>query len=116
MYAYHNSQEIKYRSPFGAVKTDTNVSLRLDVSDAAPDVSATVRLWYNDTERLVSMDRKTNGNGFVFNAEFSVPSEPCLVWYGFIINSGDETTWYANISRSGGIGRRQFDKLSNHGI
>ena len=104
MHAYHNSQDIKYRSPFGAVRTDSAVSLRLDVSDAAADVSATVRLWYNDTERLVVMNKESDGNEFVFRAEISVPSDSCLLWYSFIIDSNVETIWYANTSQLGGIG------------
>ena len=104
MHAYHNSQDIKYRSPFGAVRTDSAVSLRLDVSDTAADVSATVRLWYNDTERLVVMNKESDGNEFVFRAEISVPSDSCLLWYSFIIDSNGETIWYANTSQLGGIG------------
>lgn len=104
MHAYHNSQDVKYRSPFGAVKTAAAVALRLDVSEAAADVSAAVRLWRNNAEELVCMKRESCGGSYVFKAEISVPSEPCLLWYSFIIDSGGEKLWYANTSRLGGEG------------
>ena len=100
MEIYHNSRNLKYRSPFGAVCTNETVSLSLRAPIEA--VSAAVRLWSDDTETLIPMNRK----GDFFTADVKMPETPQLVWYYFIIeiSGGQKAYYFNNRERLGGEG------------
>lgn len=100
MVVYHNSQDAKYRFPFGAVKTNTRVILRISAAEAD---SVDLRLWTEkDKEKKVPMDRM----GEFFVCSIQVPEEPCLLWYFFMICKEGKTFYYGNAKdRLGGIGR-----------
>jgi 4-alpha-glucanotransferase len=53
MRAYHNTRNITYRKPFGAVCVGVDISLTLDIWDA-PDSECTLRIWIDGVgERLI---------------------------------------------------------------
>lgn len=101
----HNSQDIKFRSPFGAAATGSTVNLMLQAEDVSIS-SSYVRLWYEGKEHLVQMKiEPAEDNKFFCRARIILPDKPCLVWYSFLINCADKTYYYSNNpEQSGGIG------------
>ena len=95
----HDSQDLRYRSPFGAVCAGTEVTLNL----YAPGChGASVRLWREGVgETMVPMTQ----SAALFSAKIQVPKEPCLLWYFFVANYGDRIICYGNNPESlGGEG------------
>ncbi len=50
-----DSQDINFKTPFGAAKTGSFVSLMLRAEDIST-LSSFVRLWYDGKDHLVEMD------------------------------------------------------------
>ena len=97
MNIFFNSRDIKFKNPFGAVKTGESISFFV----AGEADSVTLRLWYDNAETLVPM-AKTEGG---FSAEFTMPETPQLVWYHFIIDTPyGRKYYYNNDEKFGGIG------------
>ncbi len=104
MNVFHNSQDVLYRSPFGAVPTESEVSLRLDIaSDVSPD-SVFLKVLSNDDCTLVPMQSRYLDNTHIYTATIKTPHTPCLLRYGFVINLNGQTYYYSNTSGKGGIG------------
>lgn len=83
----HDSQDLRFRKPFGAIAIEEKVVLKLKVTR---DVKAvTLRLWIDNATKLVPM--KKVSDFFVANLTFD---EPQLVWYFFIIESEEEKFFY----------------------
>lgn len=111
---YHDSHNLLFRSPFGAVETGTPITLRLKFTEAAKPDSVFVRLWHGDSESLVQMQpadvsqvaSAEIGGECLYEATFSAPDTPGLVWYSFGIHQGVRTLYYCNNpQRTGGAGR-----------
>ena len=105
MYIHHNSHLIHFRSPFGAVPTESKIKLSLEIDCQSEIYSALIRLW-NGSEQLIEMtESKTDGSKHIYSATVSAPEKPCLLWYYFIVNSSEGTFYYSNNERRlGGIG------------
>lgn len=96
MELYHNARKREYRSPYGAVKTGTVVSIALDMPEAYP---VYLRLW-TGTETLIPMKKGAAGR---FTAEVTAPETPGLVWYYFRVDTPAGTIFYGK--DTGGIGK-----------
>jgi 4-alpha-glucanotransferase len=108
MEAYHNSQDIQYRSPFGAAAVNSKIHLWLDVIDPVPGVNCFVQLWERSRGgRLVPMACDSWGKRARFTAELTMPSEGCLVWYSFVLETLDrQRSYYGNnLDGMGGVGQ-----------
>ena len=106
MKVYHNSQDIRFRSPFGAVKTGDIVTLRIDISGCDLPESVMVRVWTDDGEKLYPMTATKKIEVYSYSAKIEMPEVPCLLWYCFVINMSHNTYWYLNASDGlGGVGR-----------
>ena len=107
MQGFHNSHDIDYRRPFGAAKTSEKVFLRLDVHDPAQGLVCFVRLWHDEKgAQLVPMRCDSWADPAVFSAEITMPDEPCLIWYSFVLETFDIRTFYGNNDKTlGGTGR-----------
>ncbi len=95
----HDSQDIRFRSPSGAVTLGSKITLNL----FAPGCSgASIRLWQEEKgETMIPME----GRAALFSATFTVPNEPCVLWYFFVANYGDRMVCYGNNPESlGGEG------------
>ena len=95
----HNSQDIRYRLPSGAVECGRTVMLNL----YAPGChGAAVRLWQEGKgETMVPMEQ----SAALFRAKIKMPDEPCVLWYFFVANYGDKIICYGNNPESlGGEG------------
>ena len=108
--AEHDSHNIYYRCPLGAVEAGTKVKLSLLL--LMPDVRTKVlaRIWQERTgEKLVEMTRNKAGKAgekICFSATLDMPEQGCLIWYYFIISCPGENTFYCgnNQQRLGGQG------------
>ena len=100
MQILHNSQDIRYRNPFGAQKSGGKVTLAIHASEAD---QVMLRLWREGyKERLIEM----TGDSNLFTVQISLPANPCVLFYYFIIKTGDNIVYYGNNPEGlGGIGQ-----------
>ena len=112
MRAYHDSRDIRYRTPFGAIMPGESVTLLLDVSDA-PGATATLRTWTeNDGEALYPMDVAVDepAGELPDATRYTVslaPEHTGIFWYHFIITLADGRVvrYGARDGRFGGVGQ-----------
>lgn len=113
MNIYHNSRDPFFRSPFGAVETGTRITIRIKIQAGHIDL-AQLRLWYNETESLLDMER---GEGDIYSVSFNAPLSPMLMWYGFKISADGKTVYYANAEDGlGGVGQVAGELLKSYQI
>ena len=120
MIAFHNSHDLFYREPFGAVTCGQRITFRLRTfSEAAVD-DCVLRLWETDRERTIPLHQtieakrenppaalvtELSENEKLFEADYEVPNSPGLVWYYFVIRVGSQSYYYGNnLERLGGAG------------
>ena len=85
--AYHNSRELRFREPFGALPCGAEAVLRLFVwGPAAERAEATLRTWNGDERFYKGSPRREQGN-IVYEFRFRVPEKPCVLWYNFRVNA-----------------------------
>lgn len=105
MWAYHDSRDGRYRSPFGAVTVGSAVRLKIDVG-ADAGASVTLRTWVDgEGEGYIAMYGERFGDFFRFTGEIS-REVPALVWYQFVIKCSDGRVVHygAREGRTGGEG------------
>lgn len=93
MWLKHDSRDLFYRNPYGAVIAGTRVKLRLDVWDEVP-ASVVLIVWTEGrTERRISCTCKDAGDHKTYEASFSTkvlgPS-----WYVFEIANSEGVVFY----------------------
>lgn len=112
MKIFHNSHDIKYRSPFGAVRCGEKVTLSVSLSHEAKKVI--LRTWHNENEGLSEMTLCRSKDEFLYTKEIEMPQAPSLFWYYFIIYTYDNKTLYlSNNSKLGGVGAVTDYKTDN---
>lgn len=94
----HNSGQDFFRNPYGAVCENTAVRLRLAVKDAGLPRSVRVIYNYDDGEnRYLDMPYVFSVMGSsIYEAELTVPSRPCIVWYWFEVEADCGAICYGN--------------------
>ena len=98
MRAYHNSRELKFRDPFGAVAVGGAVSVSIDTWDGEAE-SCDLRLWVDKKgETLIPMEK----DGGRFTATFT-PDCPDIYWYSFVFHFSDGNFCYYG-PREGRVG------------
>ncbi|MHB8127001.1 MAG: bifunctional glycogen debranching protein GlgX/4-alpha-glucanotransferase [Desulfitobacteriaceae bacterium] len=108
-YAYHNSYDLFYRKPFGAVECGQKIVFRLNTCSELPIEACYLRLWEKDREKvipmtLISRTLEPQTSNFELR-DYEVPATPGLVWYYFIIQVGSQKFYYGNNEeRLGGEG------------
>ncbi|HWQ42896.1 MAG TPA: bifunctional glycogen debranching protein GlgX/4-alpha-glucanotransferase [Desulfosporosinus sp.] len=118
--AYHNSHDLFYREPFGAVRCGERITFRLRTFSAVPIDACILRLWESDREITISMLQASEScqipvqdsgpdpfkGAKLFEGEYEAPSSPGLIWYYFMIRVGNQTYYYGNnLKMLGGEGR-----------
>lgn len=108
MQARHNSRDLSYREPFGALELGQELRLSIDVWDA--DIAfCELRLWSDERgETLISMERDIErgpNDCSRFTVRFT-PNETGLIWYSFRITTSAGETWRYGTKegKSGGEG------------
>ena len=105
MRLYHDSRDPFYRWPFGAVSCGQRVRVRLRVeADQAPDL-VFVRTWNGAETRSAMRMLGAQEGGYLYEAEIETCDHPCLMWYRFGVQKGEETILYGNAADNlGGVG------------
>lgn len=106
MEAYHNSRDLKFRSPFGAVTAGTSIELKIDTWNGTLS-SAVLRVWTEGIgETRIDMEVSDRDGGQSAAASFT-PDEPSLCWYRFELTDTEGNTFFYGSSenKKGGIGR-----------
>ena len=112
MQIYHNSHDENFRKPFGAVKTESEITLGIKVTDATPD-KVLVRCWCKDHETVHEMALDEARHDNLYKVTLKMPSSPALLWYYFIIEVQGRTFYYSNNSHLGGIGETTESPTNN---
>ncbi|MDU2063985.1 MAG: 4-alpha-glucanotransferase [Sporomusaceae bacterium] len=89
----HDSQDLQYRSPFGAVAVMTRVCLRLETDQKALWQSVQLRLWQDGTGETI-LPLTLSDSGF-YEVSFTV-ERPGLIWYYFILEADNCRYYYGN--------------------
>lgn len=116
MQLFHNSHDSIYRTPFGAVPTESKIDLSIRVLSKSHPDSVKLRLWFGEEEKIIDMTlihegkrkslTKTQINidttaksdyiEMFYKATIKTPPYGELMWYYFIIESGGVKTYYTN--------------------
>ena len=87
---YHDSQDIRYRKPTGALKTGEKVSLCIKAKGRFECLSCKVHLWQTTKGgRLIPMEKTIEGDACLFRVSLTPSEEADLCWYYFILEDGD---------------------------
>ena len=115
----HNSRDLKYRSPFGAVKVGTGIELAIEFEDCMPEsVQLLVRKDEESRPQIINMHETMVSGACRYEASFDAPENGGLLWYYFAAEFCDDTeddnqrriAYYGNTpDMSGGEGRLYFD-------
>lgn len=102
----HNSRELLYRKPFGAVTCGTAVTLRLALTDFGIPSHIRVVYDFGDTNESVNMAYVFEISGtYVYEASIKMPREPGLMFYYFDIGTHGGRFFYGNNAQMlGGTG------------
>jgi len=109
MYIYHNSQNEKYRKPFGAVPTGSQVELSFEAWDGEI-YEAFIRTWFDNQENYIPMEKRDN----LYRGTVNIPDKKGLFWYYFVIRTNEGEFYYLNNDESlGGEGVLRRDNNMN---
>ena len=108
---FHDSQNLYYRSPIGAVPTQSFVRLAIDVD--LKDKVSLVRLhtWQETCGSIYYNLKKSSWDEKHYFIDLDMPEDGCLVWYYFIIELADGKLLYYgnNKAQMGGIGQEALE-------
>ncbi len=109
----HDSHNIDFRSPFGAVSCHTEITLRLLVATpqnyrVPPVESVILRQWQDGAGETVTAMHpiQEQGGQHLYQTVITAPPGPGVIWYYFIVRQGGQTFYYGNNGEeTGGVGR-----------
>ena len=110
----HNSRSPFYRSPFGAVTTGTEVTLRLSMANAGIPFSVNLVTVTGDCREFHTMSYLMNIDVYcVYEIKIKMPEKAGLVWYYFEVHTEDGRLFYGNNDENlGGRGKMYMDEPS----
>lgn len=102
----HNSQAAIYRSPFGAVTTGSEITLRLAVREGGPIDRIGLYTRFGGQEDRIGMAYVFAAGGLHFyEAQIRAPKTVGLLWYYFAVETPGDTRYYGNNPEGlGGLG------------
>ncbi len=102
MKAEHNSQSQFYRTPFGAAKTGSNVTLSIAIQDVG--IPKAITLVTNKGRHNMHYASSV-GEYNIYTAEIAMPNEPCKLYYYFELDTNEGFFCYGNNPDGlGGVG------------
>ena len=108
LWGIHDSHDMFYRDPFGAVEAGTEITIRIKIYAPFTITSAILRLWQDGLgERKIEMEKEGQVDAAqIFAACVGAPSSSGLMWYYFIIRGAGRTYYYgSNPDGLGGLGQ-----------
>ncbi len=106
-WVFHDSHQLFYRNPFGAVECDTKIILRLKIICSQEPESVIIRIWQgNSRSRDMKMDLYShNQEERIYQTEIQASFFPGLLWYYFVVVKEGKAFYYGNNrQRWGGVG------------
>lgn len=105
----HNSRELFFREPFGAVKCSSVITLRFAVSSYS--IPEKVSLFVNGSEiQMYYIYELTATSTRIYEYKITAPEEGGLIWYSFYAKADGEELYYGNNDGFlGGVGRTYPD-------
>lgn len=103
---YHNSHDSKYRNPFGAVESNTLLSISISVAKTISPKEIHLNILKKNKTETIIMDTYEEQNDYnLYQAKINTDNYIGLIFYYFTIITHNETLYYGNNSKSlGGIG------------
>ncbi len=113
---YHDSRDISYRNPTGAVTPGTDVVLKISVENSEAVSKMICRLWNSAGEKLIHMEFDPSVNGFSCIINTGESHEP--LWYYFIAEdtNGNRSYYGNNPGSTGGVGLTCFSHPPSYQI
>ena len=108
LWIFHDSHDITYREPFGAVPCGETITLRLKMCSSIALSNIYLRLWRDGAgEKRMPMHPVMPDDGqMVYEVQFRSPGEPGLLWYYFIIETNHgKVYYYGSPDGLGGVGQ-----------
>ena len=109
--AIHNSQDIFYRNPFGAIECESEMDIKIKINkkhkikyvelnfinDSGKELIIDMNL--ECKKLIVDMNLECKEDSFyIYSTKLTVPKEIGLYWYNFKIKADDTTYFYGNNS------------------
>ena len=115
MKLFHNSQDLRYRTPFGAVPAGTTVVLRMQVISEKEPQKVWLRVFGKDGQAQFPMEIvEDGGHKRLYETELFTGNTPQLLWYDFIVEGKEETLYYFNNADGlGGVGQMASSPAAN---
>lgn len=108
----HDSHMEFFRSPFGAVSCNEEISLRLKFQGTDKPDGVVLRLWQDGIgeEKIEMKLKQEQAEDLIYEVQLTVPNETEIIWYYFIVTIQDKIYYYGNhADRLGGVGRMYED-------
>lgn len=104
---FHDSRNVYYRSPKGAVATDSTVRLAIDVVDKNIEIDTIkIHTWQTQSGTICKQMEPSSWDKNHYIIDLTMPSEGCVCWYYFVIHTVDGNLFYYgnNVKQLGGVG------------
>lgn len=103
---FHDSRNVYYRSPKGAVATESRIRLAIDIEEIEVD-SIKVHIWQSQSGTICRPMEPSSWDKNHYIIDLEMPTEGCVCWYYFVIHMTDGNLCYYgnNTKQLGGIGQ-----------
>lgn len=108
----HNSQNPYYRSPKGAVPTDSTVRLAIDITDKNLKIeSVKLYTWQETLGASYKKMEPSSWDKYHYIVDVQMPEDGCLIWYYFVVRLEDGSLLYYGNSQGqmGGEGKVEMN-------
>ena len=111
----HCSTDAFYRAPLGALKTGSQVRLRVALRGGQDIQCVELRTWDGAEHRYPMRPLGLRAGSFFYEAQISVPQTPCLCWYRFEVTDGG-TRYVLGAQDDTGCGEGRMDSTADFQI
>lgn len=92
---FHDSRNEYYRSPKGAVATDSSVRLAIDITDKELEIDTVkIHMWQAQSGTICKQLEAASWDKNHYYIDLTMPSEGCVIWYYFVIHTTDGNLFY----------------------
>lgn len=94
----HNSQELFYKSPFGAVECESNIDIKIKINKKY-NIDYVKLDFITDSGKSTKVEMKIYGEDkdyFIYSTNIKAPKKVGLYWYNFKVSIDKEIYYYGN--------------------